>query len=785
MKKAIQLLILYLTVPLFAHAQFQINGTVADQSNRPLQAFLEIHFYDQLEIRRLVTSVEGAFSATIHSKPEKIRVFHMGYEDHWITGENLRNTPLKIRLYQSTIDLVETLVLGDKFGLGNSESSQMDVLIDQDFIQKSQSQSFGGALDKIPRIQSMNVGVGISKPMIRGLGFNRIMVNDKGIKQEGQQWGADHGLEVDPHDVARVEIIKGPAALRYGPDAMGGVLNILPAAPRAEEGFEAKVALDYQNNNAFIGQSTAWKQRKGNFFSSGRISSSSFADYQVPADRYNYAGYILPIIDNRLKNTAGKELHFSLTAGTYFKKGNTQITLSRFNQQAGIFIGAVGIPTALSLGDDGDPGNISFPRQRNTHWKLLSNTKWDLVNGSLELDLGYQSNQRKEESFPHLRGVGPTPDGNLALGLNLQTVTANLRKTHKISTSNSLEYGVMAQGMKNDYSGFEFLLPAYQSFQSGIYGVFSQEREKLNWNAGLRVDGVTMDILEHLQPIYERLEPTGEFDQRNPDISKNLLSPSFSTGLVWSPNPNHLIKVNLGSGVRFPTPIELASNGIHHGNFRHERGDSNLSTERSLQLDLGYGLNAGKFSLSFSPYVSLYHGFIYLAPSGSFSPLPGSSTLWQYNQNDAFFAGMELSIGREFSKGTSVNLGVEYVYNLNLEERLPLPLTPPFSAILHVSQDIFFKNSQKFRFEIYSDLRGTMAQTRVARNEFATQGYFLLDLGGIVHLSALSRDFKLITSIRNVGNTVYFNHLSRYRLINIPEPGTNVSVSLIVPITKN
>ncbi|MEP2295022.1 TonB-dependent receptor, partial [Algoriphagus sp.] len=628
MKKTLLTLVLSALVQLIAHAQYQVKGQVTDEENNPIQAILEVFWADEIKSEKLITSSKGTFTLKFPTQPDKIKVAHIGYSDHWINTELNLNQTISIKLTPTTMDLEEATVIGDRFGLGSTSSSQIDLLIYQDFLQNTQSQSLGGALDKIPGVQSLNVGVGISKPMIRGLSFNRILVNDRGIKQEGQQWGADHGLEVDPHDVSRMEIIKGPAALRYGPDAMGGVLNILPAMPKTSEGLTLRTALDYQSNNAFFGQSTDLSYRKGHFFGSGRVSSSSFADYRVPADRYTYAGYVLPIVDERLKNTAGRELHFSLTSGMFFKSGSTQLTLSRFNQTAGIFTGAVGIPTSSSLEDDGDSRNISLPRQLNTHWKLLSNTKWNQSNGSLELDLGYQSNQRQEQSFPHLHGIGPTPDGNVALGLTLHTVTANLRKTKQLANSITLEYGLMTQGMVNNYEGFEFLLPAYQSAQGGLYGIINQEGERVSLNAGIRLDGIVMDIEEHLQPLYDQLEPTGEFDQRNPDITKNLLSPSFSAGFVWSANSSNLLKVNLGSGVRFPTPIELASNGIHHGNFRHEKGDPNLVTERSYQLDIGYGLLMNKFFLSFSPYLSFFQNFIYLSPSGSFSPLPGSSTLW-------------------------------------------------------------------------------------------------------------------------------------------------------------
>ncbi|GMQ26360.1 TonB-dependent receptor [Algoriphagus sp. oki45] len=763
-------------------AQSEISLRIMDQANQPLSAHILGYAAQESPVWVLIADGEGRATISLKNSIEKIEITHVGFEKRSVTISQIKQLNGVILLVPSSKNLEEVAVLGKKEALGTLSSSLSTLKVDKEELLSQQSITFAGALENLPGVQAMNMGVGISKPMIRGLSFNRILIEDSGIKQEGQQWGADHGLEIDPHTSGDVEIFKGPVSLIFGPDALGGVVKINPIPAPLKERISGSVALDAQSNSRLIGSSLSLQARKGKYFGLGTLSVMSHGDYEVPADRYTYAGYVLPIVDQRLKNTAGRQLNFTLAGGKLLYNGETRLTLSRFGQEAGIFTGAVGIPTTYSLEDDGDSRDIQFPRQINTHWKLISNTHWERKKVNYTLDLGYQANRRREESLPHVHGVGPTPSGNLALGLSLDTYTANFAAKYPLSKG-SLQAGIMNQFMNNTYSGFEFLLPAYRSFQSGIYGVLEWAlSKKISLNIGARVDSQHLKIDEHLQPIYERLEPTGEFDQRNPDISRSPLAPSISTGWIWQVDDSRLVKFNLGSGIRFPTPIELASNGIHHGNFRHEKGNSTLTTERSWQADLGMSQEWGTFSLAISSFVSVYRDFIYLAPSGRFSPLPGSSMLWEYRQDNALFAGGEIQFSYLSPWNLRTTLSGEYVWNQNTENQLPLPLTPPASILASLDYPIQNSSSVFRDWSLGMDFRKTFAQNRVARNEQATTGYFLVDwrMNGMVTIA--QKNLALTISIRNLGNVRYLNHLSRYRLINIPEPGRNVSISLTYPL---
>lgn len=761
---------------------YAIKGKVVDESGEPLPASILVHELG----KGAAASLDGTFSITgLNPGNYHLHITHVGYKSLTKTV-NLEAADLELHfiMAETAITLQSLTIEANPFKNGAVEQSQTIEVVDRDFIEKNNSGTFSNALEKLPGISTINTGVGISKPVIRGMSFNRIMVNDRGIKQEGQQWGADHGLEIDPFDVDRVEIVKGPASLIYGSDGMSGVINISPA-PLPEEGtIQGHLINSYRTNNNMRSHSAMVEGNENDFVFKGRVTIQDFQDYRVPADRFVYAGFELPVYDNRLKNTAGKERHFSFMTGLRKDWGKSTLTISQFNQKAGIFTGAVGIPNSYNLRHNGSYDNIEYPRQDNMHLKVISNTNIQLNKNWLEIDLGYQRNNRLEESRPHLHGVGPTPEGNLALALYLDTYTANVRFNHHINQDHQSIIGFQSSLMENRFGGFEFLLPEFQSLSTGLF-YFHEYRWKENFivNAGLRLDGAMHDIKAHYQPVYDNsLNPTGETTQRNPDINKNFFNFSGSTGLSLIINEKNNLKLNLGSSYRIPTPIELATNGVHHGNFRHEVGDANLDSERSFQADLNYTYSKKNFLIGFSPFVSYYDGYIYLAPTGRFSTLPAAGTLWEYRQNNAFYTGAELKLQWVLFKSLKATMAAEYIYNYNLDTGLPLPLTPPASLLSGLEWTLP-SNFARFVSDgyLYLEYRQVAAQNRVDRNERITDGYGLLDAGLGWEIPVGKQNWKFQISGQNLLDTFYFNHLSRYRLLNLPEQGRNVNINLKIP----
>lgn len=339
--------------------------------------------------------------------------------------------------------------------------------------------------------------------------------------------------------------------------------------------------------------------------------------------------------------------------------------------------------------------------------------------------------------------------------------------------------------MENQKDGFEFLLPVFNSLQTDLfhYQSFSLA-PRWNINAGIRYDIGSHAIQRHLQPVYDRgtLLPTGEFDERTPEFDRNFDNFSGAAGVTFKANVQNHLKLNLGNSFRFPTAIELSSNGVHHGNFRHELGDANLGIERGYQADVTYLHQSRRFFFEVAAFYGYYTNYIYLAPTGRFSPLASGGTLWEYRQDDALFNGFELTARYELPFGLKVDLAADFVQNLNLNSRLPLPLTPPPSVTGSLEYAVLPNSKVLEDSYVFVSGRYNFEQNRTDRNERTTPDSFLLDAGLGFHANLFEKELQFRLSANNLLNTAYFNHISRYRLLNLPEQGRNIMLSVGLPI---
>jgi iron complex outermembrane receptor protein len=760
---------------------YTLEGRVFNEETKEALPGAEVYIHEL--VKGTITDANGYFKFS-GLKPARyhIHIKYMGHHSlHQYINLTKNNQEFNFYLRESFVELMEIVIESDPFKTGAVEQSLTTQTVSSDFIIKNPGGTLMNSLIKLPGINAINTGVNIAKPVIRGLSFNRVIVTDRGIKQEGQQWGADHGLEIDQFDPEQIEIVKGPASLRYGSDGLGGVIIINNPYLATEGSIEGQVLGLYKTNNNLIGTSTMIKGNTNGFVFQGRFSTQDFGDYKVPADSFFYNGYILPIYNNRLKNTAGKERNLSGMVGLKKDWGYSTVTVSNYNQLAGLFPGAVGIPREYDLEDDGDPRNIDLPRQKINHLKIISNSNILLGGNWLEIDLGYQNNDRKEEGEPHAHGYQPEQEGKLALGLDLHTYTANLRYNQVINNKANRVFGMQYQYQVNNFSGYEFLLPAY--LYNTIGGYFHEQRsfgEIITMNYGLRFDYAKIHVDEHYEPEFSTENPLDSM-LRNPEINRDFYNFSGGLGISYFPSHNINLKINTGTSYRVPTPNELSVNGIHHGTFRHEKGDPELDAERSWQFDLNFSYHIDRFLISITPFYNYYDNYIYLKPTSDFSNLPGGGQIFQYTQNDAVFLGGELFIDYHVTKNFHMELGAEYVANYNLDTQLPLPFTPPLSTVLDIEYKMPQLSSILTNAFVNLNTRFTAAQNRVDRNEKPTDGYVLLgfSLGTDIHIK--QQHISLLFNIQNMLNTEYMNHLSRYRWLNLPEQGRNVSISLIFP----
>lgn len=660
-------------------------------------------------------------------------------------------------------------------------------IADKEEIAKHFSGNVMQSLEYIPGVQSMSIGSGFSKPMIRGMGFNRVSVVEGGIKQEGQQWGADHGLEIDAFNIERVNIIKGSSSLLLGSDAMGGIVDIMQPLIPSSNALFGEVNLLGRSANGLLGGSVMLANKSKRWFIKARHSEQHFSDFAVPTDHVVYLTQIMPITNGRVNNTAGYERSSSLYARYGASNFSSALSLSNAYQKAGFYPGAHGVPDPSRVYDDSNIRDIDLPYSSVNHFKVSSLNKYWWNRGWVSLDLSYQNNYRQEWSIFHTHystQEPPTVNPDMEMMLNLQNYSSDA-KLH-LSHSNRLnsEVALSVAYQNNKIGGYSFLIPNYLKFTTGIAWVTNfNASERVRLSGGIRYDFGNI-VAEEFSDNYlaEYLHSQGynndvveKYEVRSYPLDRNFGDYSLSLGGIWEINKQNKFRANLGRSFRLPNASELVANGVHHGSFRHEQGDPSLDSERGWQLDIGYKLDYDKFSINISPYTSWFASYIYLQPTGEWSILPHAGQVYSYSQCEAFFAGGEIATTVNISKNWQYNVSAEYSYSCNLDEHISITFTPPTTMRNEIS---WHKNL----FTLSAEWKMVANQNNVGRNEERTPGANLFGVRAIIDMPFITDGTTLVASVDNIFNTKYMNHLSYYRHVEIPEMGRNFQISIKIPL---
>jgi iron complex outermembrane receptor protein len=683
--------------------------------------------------------------------------------------------------------LSEVVVNGSyKNNVNRNTALQVDI-VNKSFLYEHFTGNLMQTLEHIPGIHSMDIGSGFSKPMIRGMGFNRISVTENGIKQEGQQWGADHGLEIDAFGVERVTIRKGPSSLLYGSDAMGGVIEISQLPAPSENQIYGEVALLGKSVNGTLGASAMSGIKKNLWHIKLRFSEQHFADYRIPTDTIVYLTQYLPVNKRKLKNTAGLERDIGLFSEYRNGRYYANYAVSDAFQKVGFFPGAHGIPDASRLQDDGDSRNIDLPYSRVNHLKISTRQQYSLNSSIVTWDAGFQNNHREEWSLfhTHYGNNQPVPetDPDKELVFSLNTFNSSLKTDLIYSARWKHTFGFDIQYQRNSIGGYSFLLPEYRRFTAGALwlSVF-RPNDRFSFSGGIRYDYGKMDIFACQDVYLEKYlrernyanDIIESYKWRSHNVDRHFGDISGSLGIIWMPNVSHQLKVNLGRSFRLPGANELASNGVHHGAFRHEQGNASLVSERGWQLDASYICEYNSISLTTSPFVSWFDKYIYLKPTGKWSILPHTGQIYRYTAVEAIFTGTEVELKINFFQNLTYQITGEYVYTYNIDEHTPLSFSPPASI----------RNRLMWRYKAMQfnvELQSIATQNRVARNEDITHGTNLLHFGATVKIPFRDTNADITFSLNNIFNTKYYNHLSFYRKVEIPEPGRNLQLLIKIP----
>ena len=671
----------------------------------------------------------------------------------------------------TTIQLRNVTVTGQQRRDYQMRTSQTGVQVNREYLQSNFAGSLMQTLEAIPGVKAMAIGSGQSKPVIRGLGFNRLAVTEDGIKHEGQQWGDDHGLEIDQFSIDRAEVIKGPAALLYGSDAIGGVLSLytnhVPTKP-----LSGSVQLFGRSNNEQLGVTAKIEARQGHWFYKANATLIDYADYKVPTDSIQYYSYWIKLKDGRLRNTAGSERDGSVMVGYAGYNFHTDVRISDSYAKSGFFANAHGLEVRLSNIDyDHSARDIDLPYQWVNHLKVLSHTTWRNDVTSLELNLAYQNNLREERSEPVSHGYMPQPESSLERRFNKSTYTASFGLRHTLG-NHELRSGVSGEYQHNRRGGWGFIIPDFETLSVGGY-VMDRYTVNDNFivNAGVRYDYARTHISSYHDWFKTPVGTDSVYKERSAEIRRNFNSITWSAGINYTTGL-WVMKANVGKSFRVPIPKELGADGINYHIFRYERGNAQLDPEESYQLDASISWANDVWEVQVDPYLNYFPNYIYLNPTSQYVE---GLQLYNYTQAEVLRWGLETQVKWNFAEHWQAHAQGEYLYarqQSGEKKGYTLPFSTPWSVDAGVKYS--FEHKGKGFVGLSAHIVG--AQNEIVPPEKPTDGHWTLNLSAGKDFLMGGTTFHVALHADNLLNRRYYDHTSYYRLIDVPEPGRNVSL---------
>lgn len=794
MRPAILLImsLLLATICIAQEQKFQISGLVTDSAHNILS---DVTIRISPRGRITFSDNKGKFVFDDVSPGDyQLEVSILGYApfSKRIAVKN-RSIALAIVVNKTSYSLQEVTVNSDAIAY-EREAILNTKVVDQNFVRRNLGGSLMQTLERLPGIQTIGIGSGQSKPLIRGLGFNRLVVVDNGIKHEGQQWGTDHGLELDQFAAGEVELVKGAASFLYGSDAIAGVVDIEPTPIPLQDTVRGEISLVGKSNNGQYGASVNLGTRVGNWFIDGRGTYQQYGDYRVPTDTVHIYDYPVPLHKHRLRNTAGRENGLHLHGGYVDERFRSVIYMSNVYSKTGFFANAHGLePRRVDAGlYDRSDRDILLPRQNVNHFKVISRSAYATGMHRLVMELGFQHNFRQEFNNYVNHGYMPPvyPDTlgiprDLEREFNKYVYAVNLRD-HVTLGRHELTFGANGEFQDNAIYGWSFLVPGFKQSSAGafLYEKY-QLTDRLSLHGAIRYDH------GHLRTeMYRDWFPSGEGADAERLVRADALDRRFNS-LVWSAglnvNSGKLnLKANIGKSFRMPIAKELAANGVNYHYFSYERGDSELSPEQSYQADATLSWDAERWSVQVSPFYNYFPNYIYLNPTATFDYHYGAGNqVFQYAQSRVMRYGGEAEVTYRFSQQLEVSFLGEYLYAEQLsgdKKGYTLPFSPPPSLLINATWSPRFGGILRNPY-LSVDYRLAGKQDRIVPPERETEGYGVMAVRMGTSIDLRKRTVQLNLQALNLLNARYMNHTSFYRLIGLHEASRNIVLSLTVPLT--
>ena len=796
----------------------QIHGTIKDAGTKHPIGFSNITVANTGI--GVIANAEGIFKLNFpqNNSASKLIVSAVGYASDTLafSSDKLDYT---ILLVQQSGMLNDVVVTGVSKATVVRENPVAIVSVSQKAIEQTVAGNVIDVLVKnVPGLNAVKTGPNISKPFIRGLGYNRVLTLYDGVRQEGQQWGDEHGIEVDAYNVARAEVIKGPASIMYGSDAVAGVVSMLPYMPATfNDGLHGQFVSEYQSNNGLVGNGFHLTYTKNHWGYALRGS------YRI-AKNYSNA------VDGKVYNTGFQETNASATVQHTSNSGFTNLNATLYSNLQGIPDGSRDSLTRqftkqIYEGDKDDITNrplvsdaelnsykLSPLHQHIQHYRVYSNSHYNIGKGDINILAAFQQSIRREYNHP----TEPEQPGMYVL---LNTYNYGVRYNAPTFLNTDISAGINGMYQTNkSLSATDYPIPDYNLFDAGGYLFAKWKKDAWTVGAGVRYD--TRHV--HANDFYTKTNPATGFDKhiisgdkssaylQFPSFSKNFTGTSLSIGVTFQASQNISLKANVARGYRAPNITEFASNGLDPGAHIVYLGNWNFVPEFSFQEDIGADFYFRDVSASASLFNNNIKNYIYLTLTTDDNGNPivdaqGNKT-FQYQQAKAQLYGAEgtLNIHPAALKGFSFDNAFSIVYGFNKKssnqkqgtEVEYLPLIPPAKWLSSVSQVIQTKS------KLFEDVKAKIeAEYDAAQNRYlglfntetATPGYTLFNVSLATSLHIFKDkpvDFQIAAN--NIFDKAYQSNLSRLKYfeyysaspnghLGIYNVGRNFCAKLIVP----
>jgi iron complex outermembrane receptor protein len=726
MKKLIFALVVSCTA--LMQAQNTVSGRITDTNNKALSG---VSIYIQDLQKGTLSNEDGTYNLSNLPKGTiRISFALVGFGTQYKTvSEIQKQNTINIQLAPSVFEMDEVIVSTAFNKLQSQNVMKVAHETMKNLSRKGTSTLIEG-LATIPGVSQVSTGASIGKPVIRGLSGNRVLVYSQGVRVENQQFGDEHGLGLNDAGLESVEVIKGPASLLYGSDALGGVLYFNPEkfanANSFKVNFSQKLFANTLGSNSSLGLKTSTDNWK--FLARGTMNTHS--DYTT-AD------------GERVTNTRYQEKDFKTGIG-YSDASFSSVLRYNFNDLT------LGIPEE-GIAEQSQSKSVLYPKQAVANHLVSLNSSLFFNSSKLDLDLGFISNDRSEFEDSEIS----------VLKMKLNTFNYNAKYYLPSSTKMQTILGVQGMYQSNVNSGEEYLIPDAVTQDFGVFGTTNYE-----WNSNVIQAGLRFDTRNFTSEANGILGEEGSFEA----LKKSYTSWNASLGYKTDLNDAFIFRFNLASGFRAPNLAELSSNGVHEGTNRYEVGNANLKTEQNFQTDLNLEYKTDHLEFFVNGFYNHITDFIYINPTGESID---DNEVFNYVQNNAALFGGE--IGLHFHPHPLDWLHLETSFETVTGKKQNgdyLPLIPANNWNNTLRTEWKDLDWLKEGFATIS-LVSTFNQNKISGFETRTAGYSILNLGigGTLDLGKTKMEVNL--NANNITDKKYTAHLSRLKTDGISNTGKN------------